>query len=81
MCLNLNNYQFKTGRDSYRSTYMNPMVTTNQKPTIATHKLKRKEHKHTSKEYKQTTKIETKKRRNKEGGNTKTTRKQVIKWQ
>ena len=32
ICLNLNDYQFKTNR--YRSTYMNPMVTTIQKPTI-----------------------------------------------
>ena len=31
MCLNLNDYPFKTSRYSYRSTYMNPMVTTNQK--------------------------------------------------
>ena len=29
MGLNLNNYQFKTSRYSYRSTYMNPIVTTN----------------------------------------------------
>ena len=50
MCLN---YQFKTTR--YRSTYMNPMVTTNQKPTTNTQKLKRKEHKHTTKENHQTT--------------------------
>ena len=39
MCLNLNEYQFKTSR--YRSTYMNPMVNTNQKPTIDTQKLER----------------------------------------
>ena len=39
MCLNLNDYQFKTSR--YRSTYMNPMVNTNQKPTIDTQKLER----------------------------------------
>ena len=36
MCLNLNDYQFKTSRDSYKSTYMNTMVTTNQKSTIHT---------------------------------------------
>ena len=30
---------FKTGR--YKSTYMNPMATTNQKPTIDVQKLKR----------------------------------------
>ena len=45
MCLNLNDYQFKTNR--YRSTYMNPIVTTNQKFTIDPPKLRRKEQKHT----------------------------------
>ena len=33
-CLNLYDYQFKAIRYNYRSIYMNPMVTTNQKPTI-----------------------------------------------
>ena len=37
MCLNLNDYKFKTSR--YRSTYINSMVTTNQNPTIDTQKL------------------------------------------
>ena len=46
----LNDYQFKTSSHSYRSTYMNPMGTTNQKPTIDTQKLERKEHRHTTKE-------------------------------
>ena len=36
MCLNLNDSQFQTSRYNYRSTYMNPMVTTNQKPKIDT---------------------------------------------
>ena len=31
MCLNLNDYHLKISRYSYRSTCMNPMVTTNQK--------------------------------------------------
>ena len=31
MCLNLNDYQFKTSRYNYQSIYMSPMVTTNQK--------------------------------------------------
>ena len=62
-CLNLNDYKFKTSRYNYRSTYMKPMVTTNQKPTIDTQKLLRKEHKHNSKENQQTTKQETKRRR------------------
>ena len=35
MCLNLNDYQFKTGRSNYQST--------DQKPTIDTEKPKRKE--------------------------------------
>ena len=80
MCLNINDYQFKTSRYSYRSTYMNPMTTTNRKPTIDTQKLKRKEQEHT-KEYHQTTGEETKRRRNEQGKTIKTTRKQVIKWQ
>ena len=57
---NLNEYQFKSSR--YRPTYMNPMVTTNQKSTIDMQKLKRKKHKHTTKENYQTTKEETKRR-------------------
>ena len=40
MCLILSDYQFKTSRYNYRSTYMNPMVTTNQKHTIDTQILK-----------------------------------------
>ena len=31
MCLNLNDYQFKTNRYNYRSTRINPMVTTDEK--------------------------------------------------
>ena len=54
-CLNLNDSQFKTSRYSYRSSYMNPMITTNQKPTIDTQKLERKENKQTNKENHQTT--------------------------
>ena len=49
MCLNLNNYQFETTRYSYSSTYLYPMVTTNQNFIIDTQKPKRKEHKHTTK--------------------------------
>ena len=49
MCLNLNDYLFKTSRYSYRSTYMNPTVTANQKPAMDTQKLKRKENKDTFK--------------------------------
>ena len=43
ICVNLNDNWFKTSRYSYRSRYMNPMVTTNQKPTIDTQKLERRE--------------------------------------
>ena len=38
MCLNLNDYKFKTGRYVYRSTYMNSMVSTNQNPQLYTQK-------------------------------------------
>ena len=60
---------------------MNHMVTTNQKPTIVTQKLKRNGHKHTTKENHQTTREETRTRRNEQRRTTKSTRKQVIKWQ
>ena len=49
MCLNLNDYQFKSSRYNYGSSYMNPMATTNKKPMIDTQKTKRKEPKHTTK--------------------------------
>ena len=62
MCLNLNEYQFKTSKYCYRSTYMNPMVTTDQKPTIDT-KTERKKHKHTTKENHQTIRAEAKRRK------------------
>ena len=52
MCLNLKHYTFKIRRHSYSSTCMNHMVTTNQKPTRGTHKLERKELKHTAKKKK-----------------------------
>ena len=77
MCLNLNYYQFKRSRFSCTSTYMNPVVTTNQKPTVVTQKWRGKEHKHTTKENHQTKKEEAK-RRNEQRKTTKTTRKQVI---
>ena len=49
MCLNLNDYQFKTIKYNYRLTYINPMVTANEKPTVDTQKSKIKEHKHNTK--------------------------------
>ena len=60
VCLNFKDYVFKTTRCSFRSTYMNSIETTNQKPTIVVQKLKRKNHKHTTKENHQTTRKETK---------------------
>ena len=58
MCLNLNDCQFKTSRYNHKSTYMNPLVTTNQEATIDTQRAKREEHKHTTKENHQTTREE-----------------------
>ena len=60
---------------------MNPMVTANQKPTIHTHTHKRKDQKLTSRESHQTTREETKKRKDEQRNTTKTTRKPVVKWQ
>lgn len=37
ICLNLNDYQLKIHRYSYRSTYVNLTVTTNEEPTIYLH--------------------------------------------
>ena len=51
------------------------MLTTNQKPTIDTQKLERRENKHTIDENHQTTREETKRRKHRRTG------KQVIKWQ
>ena len=74
MCLNLNDHQFKTSRYSYRSTYKNPMVNTNQKPTIAIQNPKTNYQKNN-----QTTREETKTVIEKRA--TKTTRNLVIQWQ
>ena len=41
MCLNLKDYLFKTNLYSYRSTYMKPIATTNQKPTTDTWNIDR----------------------------------------
>ena len=64
MCLNLNDYQFKASTYNYRSRYMNPMVTTNQKPTTDSQKPKRKELNHTTKENHETTMGKRKRRVN-----------------
>lgn len=50
MCLNLSANQLKTSRYNCWSTNINPLVTTNQIPTVHTQKLERKEHKNTTKE-------------------------------
>ena len=49
ICLNGNDYHFKTSRSSNRSIYANSMVSTNQNSTLDTQKLERKEHKYTTK--------------------------------
>ena len=49
MCVNLNDYQFKTSRYNDISTDRNLMVTTKQKPSIDTQKLEQTEHKHMNK--------------------------------
>ena len=46
-CLNLNDYQLKISK--YRSSFMNPKINTNQKPTTDIQELKKKEHNHTTK--------------------------------
>ena len=56
------------------------MVTTKQKPIVNTEKRKRTEYKHTTKASHQTTKEESK-RRKEQTGTTKTARKQLTKWQ
>ena len=63
MYLTLIYHLFETSRYGYRSTYINPTVTTNQKPTTYTQNLQIKEHKHTTKENHQTTKEERKGRK------------------
>ena len=78
MCLNLSDYQLKAICCVYRFMYINLMVTTNQKPIIATQKVKGKEPKHKAKENHQTTREETK-RRKEQTRTTKTTRKQLTK--
>ena len=60
MCLNINDKQFKTNKHNYGSTYMNPLVITNQKATVDTQTPKRKAHKHITKENHQITRAETK---------------------
>ena len=62
MCLNWNDHQFKTSWYNYEATYIKLMVTTYQKISIDTQKLKTEEHKHTTKQYHQPIMEETKRR-------------------
>lgn len=81
ICLNGNDYHFKTSRSSNRSIYANSMVSTNQNSTLDTQKLERKEHKYTTKNssnHKGNNKMKEKK--NQQRWSAKTTGKQVIKW-
>ena len=57
------------------------MVTTNQKPTVDTQKIKRRKPKLNTKENHQITREETKRRRKEQRRTTKTTRKPLTKWQ
>ena len=50
MSLSLSNYQLKTYCYLYRSIYVNLVITLNQKSTVDTQKIKRKEPKHNIKE-------------------------------
>ena len=59
--MNVNDYQLKSNRCSYGSTYLNSLVTTNKQYTIDSQKLKRKELKHTAREKNLTTKGKKKK--------------------
>ena len=77
MTIGLKSFRYQ---HSCGSTYLNFIVTTNQKQTVDSQRPKRKELKHTTEEYHQTTKGKTK-RRNKQRRTTKTTGKQGLKWQ
>ena len=79
MFLNLSNQQLKTDSYIHRSTYMNFMKTTNQRPTIDTHKIKTKEPKHNTKENHQTKRNRLREETHKNCKNKKETRKQSTK--
>ena len=81
MCLRLYDYQSKASRYNSGLTYLKNRVTTNQKHTIDSQKPKRREHKQNTKENHQTTKGKTKRKRKEQRRNTKSTGKQVFKWQ
>ena len=60
MCLNLNNYEFKSNRYSYRSIYMNPMI--NKSKFHNRYIKNKKKQKNTTKENHQTTRNKRKKK-------------------
>ena len=61
---NLNDYQFKSSRYNWGSTYMSPMEITNQKCIIDTNQTKKI--KHNTKDSHQSTREENKERNKKE---------------
>lgn len=63
MCSNLGDHQLNTDRYTHKMLYLNPMATTNQKPTIDTQKHEEKESKCDTKASHQTTKEEGKRRK------------------
>ena len=63
MCLNLNDYQFKSSKNNQGSTYLNPGSDHKSKTIIDSKKSKRKKCKHTTKENHQTTMEGTKRRK------------------
>ena len=65
----------------HKLLYVISLVTTKQNPLVNTQKIKRKGYNHTTKESHQTTKEKSKRRREEQRGTTKTSRKQLTKWQ
>ena len=73
MSFNLYDYQYKASRYSNRLTYLKPKITTNQKRTIESQKLKRRELKLITKENHQMVNGKTKRKRKEQRRNTKST--------
>ena len=65
----------------YRLLYLNLMVTTKQKSIIETHTQKRKESKCNTKDSHQITREQNERRRKEQKRTTKTSQKQLMKWQ
>ena len=63
MSLNLYDYQYEASRSSNGLTYLKPKITTNQKRTIESQKLKRRELKLNTKENHQMVNRKTKRKR------------------